>query len=210
MSHIICFSLLLFFVSFLTFYTHSVLGDANLINNEESIRFHFWECRYNKSPWQACDSTTRVQKRILKLRSDPRHNSTNCPEEKTIERPCRRRCRYSKGTWGQCISGFRERIDKLKDHISSSDCPPEKTVSKRCRKQCSYTRSRWSACEDGFKSKTLMLIENPRHPNSPDCDSIKHLSKPCRRRHSKNYLNPSKNIHHSKKTNETTDFINKK
>jgi len=99
--------------------------------------------------------------------------------------------------WSECINGSKERLDKLKEKVSSADCKSEKHITKHCKKrthtlyphcplltllplaECTYEKSEWSACENGNKTKTLALVEGTNVTNSPDCEKAKTITKVC-------------------------------
>ncbi|XP_033161084.1 uncharacterized protein LOC117141638 [Drosophila mauritiana] len=89
-------------------------------------------CRYAKSAWSDCDHKTNMRSRVLSLRK----GEQNCLSTRTIQKKCKKGCRYEKGEWSQCVGGQITREDKLEPEAtggSDQNCNPVRTVSKKCK-----------------------------------------------------------------------------
>ncbi|EDV50028.1 uncharacterized protein LOC6545136 [Drosophila erecta] len=89
-------------------------------------------CRYAKSAWSNCDQKTNMRSRVLSLRK----GEQNCLPTRTIQKKCKKGCRYEKGEWSQCVGGQITREDKLEPEAtggSDQNCNPVRTVSKKCK-----------------------------------------------------------------------------
>ncbi|XP_043647629.1 uncharacterized protein LOC122616288 [Drosophila teissieri] len=89
-------------------------------------------CRYAKSAWTNCDHKTNMRSRVLTLRK----GEQNCLPTRSIQKKCKKGCRYEKGEWSQCVGGQITREDKLEPEAtggSDQNCNPVRTVSKKCK-----------------------------------------------------------------------------
>jgi hypothetical protein len=128
------------------------------------------ECRYDKEAWEECEATTGLQRRALKLKS--KQGSLQCEAVKYITRPCKKACKYLKGTWTDCVDGARSRVDQLRN--VGSGCEATRPVTRKCKSVCRYSKSDWTTCENGTKTKTLSLTEGGN-----ECEKSKIISKQC-------------------------------
>lgn len=89
-------------------------------------------------------------------------------------------CRYTKGTWTDCVNGEKTRVDTLKQTatVVPGECEPTRTTKKRCKQpsNCKYSKNEWSACdENGQKTKTLSLEQG----DPSECEEKKTITKQC-------------------------------
>lgn len=104
-------------------------------------------CRYVKGDWSTCDVKTNTRSRVLSLKKgDPK----TCEQTKTIEKRCKKDCRYEKGTWGECVDQLMNRIDNLKPD-SDRACDKTRRRSKRCK---SETNTKKAAKSDRSNKKS--------------------------------------------------------
>ncbi|KAI1301526.1 hypothetical protein HDE_02957 [Halotydeus destructor] len=130
------------------------------------------DCRYEKEAWENCDASTGLQRRALRLKPAAR-SEAQCEEVKFITRPCKKVCKYHKGTWTECLNGERSRIDQLKN--GGSGCEDKRTIARKCKSVCRYSKSEWSSCEDNVKTKTLTLTEG----DNKECEATRTITKQC-------------------------------
>ncbi|KAE9524700.1 hypothetical protein AGLY_014750 [Aphis glycines] len=97
--------------------------------NEQSL--NQTNCHYEKSQWSPCDEKTNVKVRTLTLKK----GDDTCMKVKTIEKKCKKACRYVKGTWSQCNSHNEMiRTDTLKDpSTENSNCEKTRQITKKCK-----------------------------------------------------------------------------
>ncbi|XP_076311423.1 uncharacterized protein LOC143225594 [Tachypleus tridentatus] len=135
-------------------------------------------CKYRKSSWENCDTSTNTQRRTLTLkRGDP----TLCEQTKIVTRNCKKACRYQKGDWSPCdaASNVRTRSDSLKPS-SDASCEQTRVITKKCRRRCRYDRTvAWSDCDPvtNQKTKVKSLVEG----DSSECEATQTVTKPCGR-----------------------------
>ncbi|XP_046666816.1 uncharacterized protein LOC124358554 isoform X2 [Homalodisca vitripennis] len=108
-----------------------------LIRSERGTKNNKEPCRYEKGPWSECEPKTNMRTRTLTLKDRKKGDATaaaaNCEPTKTIQKKCKKACRYEKGTWSTCSAqNEMVRTDTLKDK-SDSTCEQTRQITKKCK-----------------------------------------------------------------------------
>ncbi|XP_036337170.1 uncharacterized protein LOC118747276 [Rhagoletis pomonella] len=80
-----------------------------------------------------------MRTRILTLKK----GEANCLANRTMQKKCKKPCRYEKGAWSECVNGQMTRQDILKstaaanpaggtDTAAESSCEPMRNINKKC------------------------------------------------------------------------------
>lgn len=107
-----------------------------LIRSERGTKNSKEQCRYTKGAWSECDTKTNMRTRTLTLKEKKKTEGTgatvSCEPTKTIQKKCKKACRYEKGTWSQCSpQNEMVRTDTIKDK-SDSSCEQTRQIKKKC------------------------------------------------------------------------------
>ncbi|XP_015114390.1 uncharacterized protein LOC107039338 isoform X2 [Diachasma alloeum] len=94
-------------------------------------------CRYVKGQWSECDPKTNMRTRTLNLKKG---DNKTCEQTKTIQKKCKKACRYEKGPLSSCVNQSMTRVDSLKPN-SDPSCEPTRRVTKRCKPETNTKKS---------------------------------------------------------------------
>ncbi|XP_054276203.1 uncharacterized protein LOC128995916 [Macrosteles quadrilineatus] len=107
-----------------------------LIRSERGTKNNKEPCRYEKGPWSECDPKNNMRTRTLTLKDRKKGDTTaaaNCEPTKTIQKKCKKACRYEKGAWSSCSAqNEMVRTDTIKDK-SDSSCEQTRQITKKCK-----------------------------------------------------------------------------
>lgn len=108
-----------------------------LIRSERGAKNSKDPCRYEKGPWSECDAKSNMRSRTLTLKKKPGDAAAtaqaNCEPTKTIQKKCKKACRYEKGTWSQCnAQNEMVRTDTIKEK-SDPSCEQKRLSTKKCK-----------------------------------------------------------------------------
>ncbi|XP_011300221.1 uncharacterized protein [Fopius arisanus] len=94
-------------------------------------------CRYVKGQWSECDPKTNMRMRTLNLKKG---DNKTCEQTKTIQKKCKKACKYEKGSFSSCVNQSMTRVDNLKPN-SDSSCEPTRRITKRCKQETNTKKS---------------------------------------------------------------------
>jgi len=107
-----------------------------LIRSERGAKNAKETCRYEKGPWSECDPKTNMRTRTLTLKDKKKAEGTaqaTCEPTKTIQKKCKKACRYEKGTWSPCnAQNEMVRTDTIKEK-SDPSCEQKRETTKKCK-----------------------------------------------------------------------------
>ncbi|XP_066905406.1 uncharacterized protein [Halyomorpha halys] len=108
-----------------------------LIRSERGAKNGKDPCRYEKGPWSECDSATNTRSRTLTLKKKAGETGSTsqaaCEPTKTIKKPCKKACRYEKGTWSACnAQNEMVRTDTIKEK-SDPTCEQKRLATRKCK-----------------------------------------------------------------------------
>jgi hypothetical protein len=92
-------------------------------------------CRYIKGQWSDCDPKTNMKTRTMNLKKGDK----TCEQTKTIQKKCKKACRYEKGTFSSCVNMSMTRVDNLKA-TSDPSCEQTRRITKRCKQDTPNTK----------------------------------------------------------------------
>ncbi|KAL1130506.1 hypothetical protein AAG570_011752 [Ranatra chinensis] len=108
-----------------------------LIRSERGAKNAKEPCRYEKGAWSECDPKTNMRTRTLTLKDTKKKDGNaaqvTCEPTKTIQKKCKKACRYEKGTWSPCnAQNEMVRTDTIKEK-SDPSCEQKRQTTKKCK-----------------------------------------------------------------------------